>query len=222
MDGARLSHAHDRLVRMRWRRAGAWLWPSFIALVVVDAVIGNLLPPAGTSESLMAAGLLALLANLLAVLLLSRPLGMLLRRLRPDMPKVVARDYGGTVAVLAITGVIVIAGVAHRSAIQGTQRAMQDAITRAQAWIGDRAPDEFRRNLQFVSLLAIQSGSIYRACVPNAAATPAPSKARLAQFSASTPAVIDPPETLETRHSLRSQPAWLRRRTVPTWNSIAR
>ena len=44
---------------------------------------------------------------------------------------------------------------------------MQDAIARAQAWIGDRAPDEFRRNLQFVSLLAIQAGTIYRACVPN-------------------------------------------------------
>jgi hypothetical protein len=45
---------------------------------------------------------------------------------------------------------------------------MQDAIVRAQAWIGDRAPDEFRRNLQVVSVLAIQSGRIYRACVPNA------------------------------------------------------
>ena len=44
---------------------------------------------------------------------------------------------------------------------------MQDAITRAQAYIGDRAPAEFRRNLQYVDTFAIQPGSIYRTCVPN-------------------------------------------------------
>jgi hypothetical protein len=171
MDGARLSHARARLVRMRWRRAGAWLWPSFIALTLADAAIGDLLPPAGTGESLAAAALLGLLANLIAVLLLARPIGMLLKRVRGDLPAIVARDYGGTVAVLAVTAVIVIAGLAHRSAMAATQRDVQDAIVRAQAWIGDRAPDEFRRNLRFVSLLAIQPGSIYRACVPNRAGT---------------------------------------------------
>ena len=44
---------------------------------------------------------------------------------------------------------------------------MQDAIVRAQAYIGDRAPTEFRRNLQWVSTFTIQPGSIYRACVPS-------------------------------------------------------
>jgi hypothetical protein len=171
MDGARLSHARARLVRMRWRRAGAWLWPSFVVLIVADAVIGHELPPAGTTESLVAAGLLALVANLIAVLLLSRPIGALLRLRRPDLPGVVARDYAGTVVVLAVTAVITIAGLTHRGAIDASQRATQDAIARAQAWIGDRAPDQFRRNLQFVSLLVIQPGTIYRACVPNAAGT---------------------------------------------------
>jgi hypothetical protein len=42
---------------------------------------------------------------------------------------------------------------------------MSDAIARAQAWIGDRAPAEFRRNVQFVSAYALQPGSIYRVCV---------------------------------------------------------
>jgi len=171
MDSAQRSEARARLVRMRWRRAGAWLWPAFIVLTLADAAVGNLLPPSGTGESLAAAALLGLVANLIAVLLLARPIGMLLRRMRGDLPMIVARDYGGTVAVLAVSAVIAIAGLAHRSAMQATERAMQDAITRAQAWIGDRAPAEFRRNLQFVSLLAIQPGSIYRACVPNAAAT---------------------------------------------------
>lgn len=171
MDSARLSQTRARLVRLRWRRAGAWLWPTFIALTVADAVIGHALPPAGATESLMAAALLALLANLLAVLLLSRPLGALLRRVRPDLPAVVARDYGGTVAVIAVTATLATVGILHRPAIHASQRAMQDAIVRAQAWIGDRAPAQFRRNLQSISVFAIQPDTIYRACVPNAAHT---------------------------------------------------
>jgi len=171
MDSARLSHTRARLVRMRWRRAGAWLWPAFVALTIADAVIGHALPPVGATESLAAAALLALLVNLLGVLLLSRPLGWTLRRWRPDLPGVVARDYGGTIVVLAVTAALLAAGLIHRPAIQASERAMQDAIARAQAWIGDRAPAEFRRNLRFVSLLEIQSGTIYRACVPNGAGT---------------------------------------------------
>ena len=171
MDSARLSHTRARLVRLRWRRAGAWLWPAFIVLTLVDAAIGHDFPPAGATESLAAAALLALVLNLLGVLLLSRPLGWALRRRRPDLPDVVARDYGGTLVVLAVTAAIFAAGLIHAPAIKASERAMQDAIARAQAWIGDRAPAEFRRNLQFVSLLEIQAGAIYRACVPNAAGT---------------------------------------------------
>ncbi len=167
MDSARLSHTRARLVRLRWRRAGAWLWPSFVLFTIADAVVGHDLPPAGSTESLIAAGLLGLFLNLLGVLFLSRPFGWAVRRVRPHMPHVVARDYGGTIVVLALTATLVTVGLLHRPAIQASGRDMQDAIARAQAWIGDRAPDEFRRNLRVVSLLAIQDGTIYRACVPN-------------------------------------------------------
>jgi hypothetical protein len=167
MDSARLSHTRARLVRLRWRRAGAWLWPAFVAFTLADAVVGHDLPPAGSTESLTAAGLLGLVLNLLGVLLLSRPLAWAFRRLRPDLPTIVARDYGGTLVVLALTATLVLAGIAHRPAMHASQRAMQDAVARAQAWIGDRAPAEFRRNLHVVSLFAIQAGTIYRACVPN-------------------------------------------------------
>jgi hypothetical protein len=166
MDGARLT-PRARLVRMRWRRAGAWLWPAFIALTIADAVIGHALPPVGATESLAAAALLALFLNLLAVLLLSRPIGGLLRHIRNDLPGIIARDYAGTLVVVAVTATLATAGLVHRSAIEASQRAMRDAVARAQAWIGDRAPAEFRRNLQFVNMLAIQAGTIYRACVPS-------------------------------------------------------
>jgi hypothetical protein len=163
MDGARPAW----LIRMRWRRVGAWLWPSFVVLIVVDAIVGHLLPPAGTTETIFAAALLGLVLNVIVVILLSRPLGMLIRRFRPDIPGVVARDYAGTVVVFSVSAILLTAGLVHRPAIQARHRDESDAIARAQAWIGDRAPEEFRRNLQFVSLLTIEPGTIYRACVPS-------------------------------------------------------
>ncbi len=171
MDSARLSHTRALLVRLRWRRAGAWLWPMFVVLTFADAAIGHALPPAGSTESLAAAALLGLVLNLLGVLLLSRPIAWGLRRTRTDLPTFIARDYGGTIVVLLISAMLLTAGMVHRPAIRSSQRAMQDAVARAQAWIGDRAPAPFRRHLQFVSVLAIQGGTIYRACVPNAANT---------------------------------------------------
>jgi hypothetical protein len=53
-------------------------------------------------------------------------------------------------------------------------------------------------------------------------AMPAASKPRLRQASASTPAVMDPPETLEILVSFGSQPISLSRHSTPTWKIIAR
>lgn len=138
----------------------------FVVMIAVDAVLAVILPISGDSESAMAGALSGLLLNLLVVLLLSRPLGALLRRARPDLPAVVARNYAGTSVVLAVSAVLLLAGLLHHSAVVANQNAMRDASTRAQAWIGDRAPPEFRRNVRLLNTFAIQPGSIYRSCVP--------------------------------------------------------
>jgi hypothetical protein len=141
------------------------MWPAFVALTVADGVIGHLLPPAGDSQTVFGSILIGGALNLLAVLFLSRPLGALLRRRRPDLPAIVARDYAGTTGLAAVTAVILAVGLGHRSTVVDNDRAMADAITRAQAYIGDRAPAEFRRNLASISAYPIQPGSVYRVCV---------------------------------------------------------
>jgi hypothetical protein len=158
MDGASLA-------RMRWRLRGAWLWPSFVILTAVDAVIGHLLPPVGESQSAAGAWLVALFLNLVAIAVLAPSFGMFIRRRRPDLPKIVARDYGGTLAMLGITAMLLVAGFAHRPAVVADHAALLDAVARAQAYIGDRAPDEFRRNLADTSTYEIVPGSIFRTCV---------------------------------------------------------
>ncbi len=155
------------LARLRWRRRGAWLVPGFAIATAFDAVVGHALPISGQSQTILAALLAGWFLNLFAVLLVSRPLGAAFRKARPDMPKVVARDYGGTTALVVVAAALLILGLVHRPSIIANHHAMQDAIVRAQAWIGDRAPAEFRRNLSHVSTVAIEPGSIFRTCVPS-------------------------------------------------------
>ncbi len=158
------------LARWRWRRRGAWLWPMFAVLTALDAIIVHALPFQGQSQSLAGGIVAGLFINLLLVVLLSRPLGVLLRRRRPDMPATVARNYGGTIAVMVVPALLLLGGLLHRPAIQNQQRMMDDAITRAIAYIGDRAPDAFRANVHHTDTYTIQAG-VYRICVPNLAGT---------------------------------------------------
>lgn len=155
------------LARLRWRHRGAWLWPSFVALAVADGIILHALPPVGDSLALVGGIIIALFANLLAIVLLSRPLGMLLRRRRTDMPQTVAANYGGTAAIALVTAVMLIAGLSHHAALMADRSALREAIVRAEAYVGDRAPEPFRAMAAHTDTYAIQPGSIYRTCVPD-------------------------------------------------------
>jgi hypothetical protein len=79
---------------------------------------------------------------------------------------VVARDYAGTTIVAAVACALMAAGLIHHGRVVGDARAMREAVVRAEAYIGDRAPAEFRRHLGFVSVFAIEPSHLFRACVP--------------------------------------------------------
>lgn len=167
LDRARSPSESGALQRLRWRRRGAWLWPTFIAATIADGAIGAALPPQGDSQSAVGLAIVAGVINLVAIVLLTRPLAAAVRRVRPELPMIVARDYAGRVLILGITAALLIAGLVHRPTVQQHQRTMRDAIVRAQAWIGDRAPSTFRRNVQFVSTFTIEPGWMFRMCVPS-------------------------------------------------------
>ncbi len=155
------------LHRARWRWRGALLWPTFVLAVIADGVIALVRPFAGDSQSFGGGVLTGLIANLLGVLLLSRPLGALIRRRRPDMPPQVARNYGGTLVVVLITASLLAIGAVHHARVVADQRVLDDAVVRAEAYIGDRAPAEFRVNVAHADTFVIQPGVLYRTCVPS-------------------------------------------------------
>jgi hypothetical protein len=156
------------IARARWRWRGAWLWPTFVVAAVLDGVIAVVRPFVGDRQSL-AGGLLAgLVLNLLAVLFLSRGFGVLLRRVRGDMPVGVARNYGGTLAVALVSAGLLALGLARHEGIVDNQQALRDAVVRAVAYIGDHAPQVFRANAQRTDTFTIQAGAVYRTCVSSA------------------------------------------------------
>lgn len=155
------------LARVRWRRRGAWLWPMFAVLTIVDAVVGHELPPAGDTQTLVAAALLGFALNLVGVIVLSFPAGALIRRVRGDLPMVVARDYGGVLVVAGIAVALIVVGAVHHSTVLHDRSALREATVRAEAWIAYRAPAEFRRNAALVNTFTIEPGNIYRSCVPS-------------------------------------------------------
>lgn len=151
--------------RLRWRLAGAWMWPAFAVLTVADGVVLALLPfygdgPGGLVPALLLAGFL----NLLAVAVLAPLAGRAVRRRRPDLPRLVASDYAGAwllglIAVLLVTG-----GLIHRPAVAAAdddERAVAAAV-HDYVLAQER---EYRPGLGAVDAMRLEP-DYYRACVP--------------------------------------------------------
>jgi hypothetical protein len=151
--------------RLRWRLRGAWQWPAFMALTVVDALLLVLLPPYdGAPENLFPGVLLAGFANLLAIALLAPALGRLLRRRRPDLPRFIASNYAGAAAVASITVLLLAGGLAHRSAVQAEKGREQAVAAAMHAYVMQQAP-QYRGSLGAIDEIRLDD-DYYRACVP--------------------------------------------------------
>jgi hypothetical protein len=146
--------------RLRWRLRGAWQWPAFIVLTVVDAVLVARLPFQGEGTDAMGAFLVAGLFNLLAVALVAPVFGWLLRRRRRDLPLFIARDYAGATLLVLITCGILAGGLVHRSEVL-EERADQRAVTVAIRMYAAHNAPRFTGEVDAVRL----ETDHYRACV---------------------------------------------------------
>jgi hypothetical protein len=147
--------------RLRWRMRGAWQWPVFAALTVVDALLIARLPFQGDGPDAIGAVLVAGFANLLVVAVLAPLAGLLVRRWwRPDLPRMIARDYAGTALLGLMTVVLVTGGLIHRAGLQREHRARAAAIAAVHAYVRTQAP-AFHGALDMVR----EETDLYRVCV---------------------------------------------------------
>jgi hypothetical protein len=153
--------------RLRWRMRGAWQWPTFVALTLVDGLLLQLLPPYGSGPGgLVPAILLAGFANLLLVAVGGPLVGrLLLRRRRPDLPKPIADDYAGTALMCALLVFLVLAGLAHRPAVASGERDRRAVFAAVHDYVRAQAPG-YAGVLSAGDALRLDA-HYYRACLPS-------------------------------------------------------
>ena len=153
------------LTRLRWRMRGAWLWPAFFALTAIDGALIALLPPYEQAPRELIGGvLLAGFANLAAIAVLAPLGGHLLRRRRPDLPRVVANDYAGTALVIGIAALLLVAGLIHRPAASAERDDQGAMLAAVRGFVASQAP-AWRPGLRRLDAVRL-APDVYRACVP--------------------------------------------------------
>ena len=151
--------------RLRWRLRGAWQWPAFLALTLVDGILLTVLPPyhdgpPGVFPGVVLAGFL----NLLVVAVVAPAVGGLVRRRRPDLPRFVAADYAGAWLLAAIAVLLLAGGLAHRSAASAEQARERAVAGAMHDYVLTQAP-EYRAGLGSIEAVRLEP-DYYRACVP--------------------------------------------------------
>jgi hypothetical protein len=149
--------------RLRWRLRGAWQWPAFALLTVVDALLAARLPFEGEGADAFAAVLFAGFVNLLAVALVAPLAGFLLRRRRRDLPSFIARDYAGTGLLVFVTAALFTGGLLHHSALTAKRHEQGAVYTAVHDYVVASEP-RFVPGLAAINLRELEPHS-YRACV---------------------------------------------------------
>ena len=152
--------------RLRWRWRGALQWPLFVVLTVADALLLGKLPIAGDGGTdFVPALLLAFFFNLVALAVVAPLASLRLRRRRPDLPKVVADDYAGTVLLGVVTIGFVVGGLIHRPQMKDAEHDLVVQQATARRFVATQAPAEFRARVAESDTLKLGE-DYFRTCVP--------------------------------------------------------
>jgi hypothetical protein len=160
--------------RMRWRLRGAWMWPSFIVLTLLDGFLMHHLSPVREGIDLIPALLLATFGNLVLIGALGPWLARRTWKRRPAAdpgapPKAqleVLSDRIGTGLLVAGVFGIVAAGLANRPTIVVETNQRERAAKLLEDYVEAHGDDELRRNLEASDTRRYADG-YYRSCIPH-------------------------------------------------------
>lgn len=150
---------------MRWRLRGAWLWPAFVVVTLVEMCLLHWLPVAGDGTGFIGALLLAGCLNVIAIATLGGLGGNLLRRVRGDLPKVVADDYAGLAALGVVGAALLVAGLVHRPELAADREAFARQSVAVRLWVQANADDFTRAHVNSADSVLVDR-DLFRTCVP--------------------------------------------------------
>ncbi len=155
----------ESLRRLRWRLSGAWLWPTFVVVTLLEMGLLHWLPIAGEGSGWIAALLLAGCLNLIAVVLIGGLGAIVLRRLRPALPKVIADDRAGLVALAGVGLAFLVAGLVHRPELADDRAAFAQQSLAVRLWVDAHGNDFARAHVDGADTVPVDR-DLYRTCVP--------------------------------------------------------
>lgn len=166
--------------RMRWRLAGAWQWPVFVVLTVVDALVLRALPPTGLDFGLVEGSIVAAFGNLV---LLGGFAPWLARRLadraaraptgaapgtaaarRSPPPLVVVQDRAATALLCAGAVGLLAAGLATRPLVVSETEDTERNGAAVRDYAMAHGSEEVVRNLDSANTYKLGEG-FFRTCV---------------------------------------------------------
>jgi hypothetical protein len=164
--------------RLRWRLIGAWRWPLFLVLTVLDALIVHWLPPNGARALLVPALVLCGFANLFLIGAVAPWLArrMVARQGQPPPSstfppanhlELLTDRIASITLVLATAGVLVAGAGNHKVVVAATDRlARGGAAARDFALV--HGPVDVRRNAAAANINSheLEQDGLFRMCIP--------------------------------------------------------
>jgi hypothetical protein len=129
--------------RLRWRLSGAWQWPVFTLLVVVDTIVLARLPFAGGRSSWLGSLIAAGLLNVIVIAVVPRMGAWALRARRPDLPREIAADRAAAFGMLGLSVLLIAGGIAHRGDLRASDQIGATALREARVFAAHRAPARY-------------------------------------------------------------------------------
>jgi hypothetical protein len=150
------------------------MWPSFIAITLLDGLILHLLPPIGTGVDLIPAILLATFGNLIVIGAVAPWLARRTWKRRPAAepgapPRAqleVLSDRIGTGLLLATVVGVVAAGLAARPLVVVETEARERAAKELYRYITAHGTEELRRNVDASDTDRLAE-AYFRTCIPH-------------------------------------------------------
>ena len=158
---------------MRWRLRGAWQWPAYALLTVLDAVILHELPPVREGVDFVPALIVSSFGNLFLMGVVAPWLGRrLAERERAaggnGIPLAVRaevlKDRTAAVLLTIATVGLLIAGLGNQPAVVAETKDVEDAIALLERYVPANAPHEIQRNLEIVNTDRLEEG-YFRMCI---------------------------------------------------------
>lgn len=167
--------------RLRWRLRGAWQWPAFAVLTLLDGFVLDRLPPQAPDRlNLIEGVLIATFANLILVGAMAPFLTKRLARRREaalaaagapapsaesaQAQREVLQDRVATGLLAAGLAAALVSGIANRPAIVSETEATEEVGRQLRDYVARSGSEELHRNLETANTIRLAEG-YFRVCV---------------------------------------------------------